>query len=486
MADIPASDDLDTIRDELLRERLTHRTFTLWSTEWAADYTSSGSIDTGTLGDPVEVLFRGTHYHRWYAAARAQMPRILAVCTQDPSAVALSEQIEAEIDVLGARTWLFCLPSGSVVACLELSFHDRHSATARPIPQIFDVVDVGRSELVIGGQPLLDACSRRRHQFLESLCLGGDMHHIWCLGDGAISRSLTLDKELLMQMVSRRAESSRGEMLSASFPLEPNRFADQAAAVTPGASVLAGQSRPVELSMVMCAVQALGSLSFLRQTQRDAFSALASLRNPASNSLTQLVVQTQRLKALEVDLSFGVEAYLEQRLLVPSLPVEQLHSALVDSLALPQGAQITAKMLQRLTGALEAEAGVLSVEAADREEHRRRLRAIALARAERRASARRVAAASAAGVAGLVALPLTFLGANIKEVDDQRSLFHLNYVPYYAIILAIVVATAISASLYLARSDRQVEAEAEAAEASYASAREADVAPEGATSARVS
>jgi len=108
-------------------------------------------------------------------------------------------------------------------------------------------------------------------------------------------------------------------------------------------------------------------------------------------------------------------------------------------------------MLSRLAKPLETEyqmiarrdADTAATAAADHETER--------AAERRRAAARRTAATAAVGVAGLVALPLTFLGINAREVNEQLSLFDRHYWPYFACIAAVVLLTIVGALQYARR-----------------------------------
>jgi hypothetical protein len=224
-----------------------------------------------------------------------------------------------------------------------------------------------------------------------------------------------------MALLSRQVGTSRGEFLTARFPAEPNRYTDRAAAVTPGATALSNQEGTVEIAVVVSAVEVLAGMSVLRDIQRRCFEALRRLRGVSPVDRGWLTQSLHELRDLEVDLSFGVEAYTDMRLMVPSLPVEQLHRALVESLALERGIAVTSGVLARLGSALSAE------DLALREDD------------ETRAGLRRTAGALAAGLAAVVALPLAFLGVNATEVSASRSIFDVrDYWPYYAVLAGTI------------------------------------------------
>ena len=418
-------DALEEGRRAVLDERTGHRFFALWTVEHIA---GCGP------GSPVASLFLGTRYHRWYDASSDQLPRLLHTTSCEPGELTLREAKD-EVEVTAARTWLFMLPLGALIAGLSIDFLDRRaSTTLDPLPSLFADVDRDREDLRIGPSSVLDACVTGCDEVPERMSFAGDFHGVLLVARGGLPANGTLDRHLLMSLVSRRASPSRSDFLTARFPPEPNRYHDTAAAVTPGATALAGHTPEVELATVLCAVQAIGALASLRHIQRRAFAALRTLRDLGARPDGWLGERLDELRALEVDLSFGVEASLDQRLLVPSLPVEQLHRAMVETLSIERGADVTGTMLVRLATAIRAEESrVASVE-------------------RRRSQARRTAAAAAAGIAGVVALPLAFLGTNDSQVSSERSMFELGYYwPYYAVLIGLVVLTAVTARFYVLR-----------------------------------
>lgn len=66
------------------------------------------------------------------------------------------------------------------------------------------------------------------------------------------------------------------------------------------------------------------------------------------------------LGALELELSYSVEAPADLSLLVPSLRAEGFHSALYESMRLAEKASTTARMLERLEHAVAAELTIVT------------------------------------------------------------------------------------------------------------------------------
>lgn len=417
------------------------RSTTLWSTEPANEDTAVADA-LGRGGTPAFRLLGDDAYRRRLQDARNQLPRVMHTAAHEAVDISLVSAA-ASIDVHRARTWLFAHPYGGYVAGLTLDYSDRRGPGVAPLPELFDDIDTGRWELCVEGRPLIDACLKGLPE-LSGLRIGADMHHLSFLSPGAWTGGARLDRQLLMAMVSRRDAPSRDEFLTARFPAEPNRFHDGAAAVTPGATAAALGSPALEVIFVLCAVQAMASLSSLRQIQRRAYRALGALRGPEDTAdLEWLAENARRLSELELDLSFGVEAHLEMRLLIPSLPVEQYHRELVDTLGLARGARVTGTMLARLAAAIEAERTALLADQRDADERRFR-------REEERERSFRWTS----GLVALVAVPLTlifgFLGANTSQLRSSPSIWSSEVLPFYAALLG-VVALAASSGYALAR-----------------------------------
>jgi hypothetical protein len=424
---------LTAIGAELERSRTVYRSFTLYSTERDG---IDGRSTRSSPGVPVAPLFGGSGYGRWYRMASEQMPRVVCTSSHDPAELRLRHA--ASIEVRAVRTWLFSLPYGGLVAGLMLDFEDRRTpATIRAFPELFQDIDNGRHELRIGGSPILEACTLAASDPLEATVLGADMHHVMLLPPGLVGQRLDLDEDMLQRLVSRRDEPSRPGHLTARFPAEANRYADGFASLTPGASALSGHAHDLELAIVLCVVMGIASLSSLRQIQRRAYHALHELRAVTAReraiARAWLTERSRELGELQLDLSFGVEAYLDMRILVPSLPVEQFHRELIEALAIPRGAELTGTLVDRLAAAIGEERAAIAAAERAEDEHRRR---------------------TWSAVAGLVAFPLSvvlaFLSVQATEVSSDRSVFDVGqYGWYYAGIAAVLAVAAMIGRAYV-------------------------------------
>lgn len=414
--------------------RGTYRTTTLYTTEEMTEEGRRAARTPTTEGRPASELLSPGRYRDWLERSSYQLPRILHFA--ESSAIYLPG-VSDSLDVERARLWLFELPHGGLVTGLTLDVRDAQSPDEpRLLSELLEAVDPRRDEVRVDGKDLLSVCcpdewSRARPT------LGPDMHHLTMLPRDLLKGNFELDRDLAQRMVSRRDEQSREGFLTARFPPEANRYADMLVAVTPGASVVAGHRYEAEVAFMLCAVQALAALSSLRQIQRRAFDALRTLRVEDPREPDWLEESSRDLSDLELDLSFAVEAYLDVRVLIPSLPVEQYHRELVAALALPRGAEVTGGMLKRLSSAIKAEWDARLAEQRERDEQRFRTWS------------------AIGGTVAFVGLPLsvlvTFLGMNTVTFNPAASLFNERYFPYYAGLVAIFILAALCARVYVNR-----------------------------------
>jgi hypothetical protein len=202
-------------------------------------------------------------------------------------------------------------------------------------------------------------------------------------------------------------------------------------ALGPYVSVIVGMQDYVENAAFLAAVQVVTASARLRQIRQQAYDGVAALRASSRNGHSMrerrlsLEDIANRLRSLELDLSYSVEAVADLGMLIPALRVESYHQALIDSMSLTARAATTGRMLARLANAIDAElTSVQSVEA--RADDARRVRTVA-------------AVTFVTTTAGTVGLLFAFLGINAREVDSARSMFDGTYLPIYLAIAAIVL-----------------------------------------------
>lgn len=426
----------------ILVDRDTHRSTVLYSLQAPVD--APRPNNRVHRGSPVGELFEEAAldlYRRWHVEGAAQLPRVRHARSWSAEEVHL-RNAESLIVPTAARTWLFEMPAGGLVAGFTIDFRFRDgSSQLRPCPELFHDIDAGRYELELGGTPLLDVVLAELEEDEVRPGWGADIHHLLFAAPGSLAEDAELDADFAQRLVSRRADVSRPRFLTVRLPPEANRFPDFLCALTPGASAIAGHPPEVELAFTVSAVTALAALSSLRESQRKAFSALAEMRSPdlsdPPSSIHRrralLKKRLEELADLQMETSFGVEAYLDMRLLVPSMPVVEFHHELVEALGIPQSAAATERILARLSQGIRAEAEEIAADERVADERRWRTWS--------------TVGGSIAAVAVPLSLVFGFLGMNVDDVTNHSSMGDFGRYGWYYLGIVGVIALVVLAGL---------------------------------------
>ncbi|MFF7734090.1 hypothetical protein [Streptomyces sp. NPDC007984] len=190
-----------------------------------------------------------------------------------------------------------------------------------------------------------------------------------------------------------------------------------------GVSVQTGWAPHVENGLVLVAVGMISALSVLQRTRLAAFAMMKANEQALTDSPTEIRSLISRLSAgvneLQLDLAFGVEAYVDS-LLIPEMVTEAFQSSLGGALGIRDSLENSARMVERLTSVISARSAALAAELAERDDRRDRT------------------VSGLVAAATLIALPptllLAFFGVNGTNVDDHRSILDLSaYGPAYAL-----------------------------------------------------
>ncbi|MER7498241.1 hypothetical protein ABT033_37340 [Streptomyces pharetrae] len=177
-----------------------------------------------------------------------------------------------------------------------------------------------------------------------------------------------------------------------------------------GVSVQAGWAPHVEKGLALVAVGMVSALAVLQRTRLAAFAMMRTDEQAAADSPQNVVTLVSRLSAgvseLQLDLAFGVEAYVDS-LLIPKMLMESFQSSLRDAPGIRDSLEDSARMVERLTPVINARSAAL----AERDE------------ARDRTISGLVAAATL--IALPPTLPLAFFDVNGSHVDEKRSILDL-------------------------------------------------------------
>ncbi|MER7202829.1 hypothetical protein [Streptomyces sp. CB01635] len=243
------------------------------------------------------------------------------------------------------------------------------------------------------------------------------------------------DDDTIQRVIYRTDLPYRPEHSSIVYPAELNRRPTTVGALGPYASLICGHQDYIENSVLLSAVQAVGSAARLREIREVAhtyghrFRARSDGTRSTHHRRTMLESISDGLSHLELELSYSVEAGGDIGTLVPALRVESFHNALYTTMGLTERSATIGQMLSRLGNAIAAE--LTSVESAEqRAGDRRRIRTV-------------VAVTFVTTITGTLSLLFGFFGVNAEQVDQSRSMFDDRYTPIYGLI-ALILASALA------------------------------------------
>jgi hypothetical protein len=232
--------------------------------------------------------------------------------------------------------------------------------------------------------------------------------------------------------VYRDAEDYRIEYAAMKVPKELNRPPDSVAAHARGVTVLAGNAEAVEDAAFLIAAQLLAANATLRDLRARSIVALGELERAGKEQVKlaerrDLVARLgTELSRLQIELSLGVEENMNP-LHLPEVVLEHYQASLADSLGLATGAEVTSRMLDRLSTALAATAGSVTAIEQSRDNGRRQRWALAV------------------GWLTTAAIPLTltlaFFGVNTTEVHNGTRMLslHHGYAWFYGLLAVLLL-----------------------------------------------
>ena len=420
-------------------DRPAHRLTTLYSLN--LERRTLGALAASRVNKEITDHLRFGRLEAHYRTAGEQFPAVLMSADTNPPLDGPRNANSMRVE--RTRLWLFKVPHGGLVAGLTLDF----SGPLRDSIPLLEDAYYGEVETRSG--PLLDTlrfAAGDLSPYLETAELGTHGHQLLfvpasCedLVDGDNHRRRQVNHDLVRRLIYRYDAPYRQDSGLVVFPPEPNRRMRALAACGPYFSVLASQQDYVENCALVSAVQLVGCGDLLGTTRAEAFEALTNLRTLQAEVdgldrvehrqvRRQLARLSERVGRLELDLSFGVEAYQEIAALVPSLRVTDLHRQLFDSAAIPEQSRSIDQILQRLERAVAAESASVLAAEHGRDERRRLAWGVAI------------------GFASFVAIPLTlvfgFFALATTDVSRDSSLLDIGrYKWFYAVVIGVMAMT---------------------------------------------
>ncbi|MET7691629.1 hypothetical protein ABZT06_27220 [Streptomyces sp. NPDC005483] len=273
-----------------------------------------------------------------------------------------------------------------------------------------------RDLITLGGRPLLDVLGERLAP-PEPLAFGHNVHQL--VFPGGELREELLGVDAARQSAVLNEIVYRGRMATAEPPHLRNHGATLSAHGR-GVSVHAGWAEHVENGLTLVAIGIISALAVLQRTRLAAFETMRANEQAAASSPYEIRSLISQLSAgvneLQLDLAFGVEAYVDS-LLIPDMVMEAFQSSLRDAFGIRDSLDNSARMVERLTSVISARSAALDAELSERDDRRDRTVSVLVA------------------IATLIALPptllLAFFGVNATTVNTHRSIFDAHYLPAY-------------------------------------------------------
>jgi hypothetical protein len=277
-----------------------------------------------------------------------------------------------------------------------------------------------REQLTVAGRPILTRLGGQPG-LPAQLRFGRNVHQCVFPGERLTEQLLQateapgpLPPEVTTIVYRGTVSPGRGSRLGVRTPPALNNPGETLVAHARGVSLIAGWGEQVENVLALGATTIVAALGVLHRARDLAFDALElnqRTRLVSTADARELVARlSARLNEVQLDLSFGVEAYVDS-VLIPELVMDSFQASMRSAADLDTGLANTSRMVDRLAAVIQTRAAVL--DAATQDEHERRGRVFNVMLA----------------VGSLLALPpsllLAFFGVTSPDVDPARSVLDL-------------------------------------------------------------
>lgn len=317
---------------------------------------------------------------------------------------------------LSGSVLLLVSPRGDL--CLLLQHDTPPGAGAGTIAELLAAGCFDRDELHLDGVPLLEQVSRWAAGVAPALSFERDVHQVVLPGGRLLEAILRAssaspgrrDSSALLGTLVTRGTVRRGTG-ALRAPDWLNTKGSTVGVHGRGVSVLAGWSGPAENALCVVPALVIFASVVLKRVRAEAFASLAAAEQADARTTKQaraaVDALSERLSEMQLDLSFGVESYVDG-VLLPELLIETFLASLGAATALPEGLANTSRILQRVTSVIDVRRDTLSTRLEARRDYRVRLLSNVVA------------------VGSVLALPpallLAYFGVNSSDVDPEASI----------------------------------------------------------------
>lgn len=318
------------------------------------------------------------------------------------------------LDLASVEIAVLATPRGDITLALDCQFAGQTPPTALAAWLADSCFE--RDGITLGGLGLLASLAGRLAP-AEPLAFGQNVHQLVFPGGDLARDLLEPDETRLPALLNEILYRGR---LSTSEPPHLRKHGHTLSAHGRGVSVHAGWAGHVENGLTLVALGMISALAVLQRTRLAAFEAMRANEQASASSPYEIRSLISQLSAgvneLQLDLAFGVEAYVDS-LLIPEMVMEAFQSSLRDAFGIRDSLDNSARMVERLTSVISARSAALDAELSERDDRRDRTVSVLVA------------------IATLIALPptllLAFFGANATTVNAHRSIFDARYLPAY-------------------------------------------------------
>ncbi|MFJ5773035.1 hypothetical protein [Streptomyces sp. NPDC093094] len=270
-----------------------------------------------------------------------------------------------------------------------------------------------REAFTLRGRPLPDVV-RERLSLPGPLAYGQNVHQLVFPGGRLLAGLLAAassDEPALAAPLNEMIY--RGRLSGAGGPPNLRNQGVTVAAHGRGVSVQAGWAPHAENVLTLVVMGLLSALAVLQRTRVKSFGMMQSNQRaaPSPREARELISELSAgVNELQLDLAFGVEAYVDS-LLVPEMLTESFQTSLGEEWGIHESLENSARMIERLTSVIGARSAAHDAAVAEGKEHRDRVVSVLVA------------------VATLIALPptllLAFFGVNGTDVHQDHSILDL-------------------------------------------------------------
>jgi hypothetical protein len=376
-------------------------------------------------------------------AAASLLPQVTDPVSIEESKVHFAiEQPGVRIRRIAAAIAITPRRDGLLILEIELG----RDATANDVADFLYSTWRWRSAIRVGEIGLLDwLAARLGHVTSDSggpLIFGQNVHQCVFAGGRLARRLLSGNKSpdrvspSIISIVFRgTVAANRGSRLDIRRPPALNNPGETLVAHGRGVSLIAGWADPVENAFVTAAAGLVNAAGVVRRVRLESLEALrvneASTATSPSEVRALISDLSDRLNQLQLDLSFGIEAYADVTL-IPELLVESYHSSLRAVAGLADSLTNTSRIVDRVAAVISSRHAMLEASIQAYAERRDKIFATAIA------------------IGSLLALPPTLLLAYfaVSTTTPHVSIFNLHrygiaylvvWLPFIALVAGALI-----------------------------------------------